>query len=271
MAAGDLTSLANVRDWLSVANTNSDGTIARLITAASGQIRVYCGRYSFLPQSIVETRDGTGGRRFVLKNWPVLSVSAVSVGPVSIPAAVVQPTGGLSCGWSLSPYDGNPPGDPQFVELDGWDFCHGSQNVSVTYRFGYQAAEATTVSADEYAVGALQGAWSADGGVTYAGSGAALRAVQASPQAGQYLVSGGVYRFSAADAGQPVVVTYGFVPYDLEQACIDLVAHKFRGRDRIGLRSQSLAGQQTSSYDISGMPDSVVAALQPYKSVLLVP
>ena len=47
-------------------------------------------------------------------------------------------------------------------------------------------------------------------------------------------------------------LSYGFVPQDLAQAATELAAERFRASERVGLRSKSLGGQETISYDLSG-------------------
>jgi hypothetical protein len=278
MARGDLTTLANVKAWLSIPDTNtaSDVVLSRLITAASAQIRTYTSRYNFLPATTTEVRDGTDTNTFVCKNWPVLSVSVVQVDKILVPQAPLSLSvtsenfGGMSSGWYLKPYDGNPPGEPQSVELYGFRFYAGTQNCRVTYEYGYQEVEAA-VAALTYTVEAPQGSWASDSGVTYATTGAPLSPVSGSPAAGQYSVAAGVYTFAEADMGTLVVITYGFVPADLEQACIDLTVYRQQMASRIGIKSKSLGGQETVAFDISGIPDIVAAALAPYVSVLQVP
>jgi hypothetical protein len=70
--------------------------------------------------------------------------------------------------------------------------------------------------------------------------------------------------------GARVQVTYtaGYdtVPPDVEGACIELVAFRYRERDRIGHQSMSIAAG-TVSYITSAMPHSVEARLAPYKKV----
>ena len=80
-------------------------------------------------------------------------------------------------------------------------------------------------------------------------------------------VSAGVYTFSAADAGQAVSLSYGYVPQDIAQAALELAADRFRAADHIGLRSKSIGGQETIAYDTSAMSAPVQAMLQPYKRV----
>jgi len=57
---------------------------------------------------------------------------------------------------------------------------------------------------------------------------------------------------------------YAAIPYDVNQACIELVASKFGKRDRIDRKNEVLA-QQTVGYDLSAMPSSVKSALAVYR------
>ena len=80
-------------------------------------------------------------------------------------------------------------------------------------------------------------------------------------------MTNGVYGFSAADAGAAVTIGYGYVPQDVAQAAIELAAERFRAAERIGLRSKSVGGQETISYDTSAISAPILAMLQPYKRV----
>jgi hypothetical protein len=103
----------------------------------------------------------------------------------------------------------------------------------------------------------------------YASTGAPLTPVAVAPGAGQYSVNGGSYSFSAADAGQAVSIAYGFAPQDVAQAALELAAERFRAAERIGLRSKSVGGQETISYDASAVSAPILAMLQPYKRVAI--
>jgi hypothetical protein len=96
----------------------------------------------------------------------------------------------------------------------------------------------------------------------------ALMAVSGAPSAGQYNVAGGLYTFAAADAGAGVLVSYGYIPAAINNACIEWVAERYRYRTRIGQSAQTVQGQQTASYSLKDMPDFVRASLDPYRSVV---
>ena len=59
---------------------------------------------------------------------------------------------------------------------------------------------------------------------------------------------------------------YVVIPADLERACIELVAYRFREQDRIGLASKGMAGE-TTSFVTRDVPAAVAAVLDRYKRV----
>ncbi len=125
MAAGDLTTLANVKGWFSppLATTSDDALLTRLITAASQFIQTWLGQQLAM-QSYTETRDGKGGRKLAFTATPVIAVSALSIDGQSIPPAPDS----LSPGYVFS---------PTMLYLRGFCFTPGVQNVAVTYTAGY--------------------------------------------------------------------------------------------------------------------------------------
>jgi hypothetical protein len=69
--------------------------------------------------------------------------------------------------------------------------------------------------------------------------------------------------------GLPVVVSYsaGYAatPPDIAQAAVELVGEAFRRRDRIGLASKTLGGQEVVAFSLKDMNDTVRALLAPYQ------
>lgn len=62
---------------------------------------------------------------------------------------------------------------------------------------------------------------------------------------------------------------YPAIPWDVEEACIEMVALRYKETGRIGERSKSMAGE-TISYIVSALPPAAQAALQPYKRLPVV-
>lgn len=272
----NLTTLIAAREWCGVPvnTTTDDGLLARLIPAASRLVYGFLGRPSLLSRTLTERYNGPGGTRLMLREWPVTAVSAVTVDNVAI-AAAANPGLGLPApnGFLLEPWDGTPPGRPQSIDLFGWGFARGRQNVSVTRTAGYLvAAEPQTIPGDPYAlkVDAPFGPWAADGGVAFVG-GTALALVTGTPVAGQYALPAdlsGTYQFAAADTGKAVLLSYSFIPADVFQAATELVGERYAYKGRIGHVSKSLGGQETMSYSLKDMPDAMKLMLQPYRNVI---
>lgn len=277
MPGNDLTTLAAVKEWLTANNqapTNADVVLARQIKSASATIMSFLQRSSFVSQAYTDVFDGAGNQTFFLNQWPVTTVLEVTIDGID----VAESTDGREPGWVLSAWDGFPPGQPQQVTLlGGFQACRGNGNVRIRYTAGYLVSgEAQTVPATPYQVTVDQplGFWSQDAGVTYA-NGTALVKVASSPSVGQYSIPAespnvplGTYQFAAADTAASVLISYSYVPSSVDEACVNLVADRYKYRGRIGQRSQSTGGQTTNSYDPNQMPVYVRDALQPFRKVL---
>jgi uncharacterized phiE125 gp8 family phage protein len=76
------------------------------------------------------------------------------------------------------------------------------------------------------------------------------------------------YRFTAGLGNIRIAYTAGYalVPPDLAQAAIQLVALRYKSRDRIGLTSKGLAGE-TTGFLQAEMSADVAAVLQRYRKV----
>jgi hypothetical protein len=278
MAASDLAALADVKAWLAGSSgigSSDDTLIARLITDVSGAITAYLGRPALTPHLFVERLDGNGKTRLYLRHYPVLAVSSLVIDRAAIAAAPVPVAGApWAKGYLVETWDGLPPGRPQALDVFHTFYRNGRQNVLVDYTAGYAVeneAAAVPTAPGPYNVTAAApfGPWAGDAGVTY-DRGTALAPVAGTPSAGQYNVSGGVYTFAAADAGAGVLVSYGFIPAAINNACIEWVAERYRYRTRVGQSAQTVAGQQTASYSLKDMPDFIRASLDPYRSVAAV-
>jgi len=163
-----------------------------------------------------------------------------------------------------------PPGSMQRLSLRGSLFCHGIQNVSISYFAGYQQSETLTIpQATPFSVTlkAPLGFFASDQGVKRVG-GTALTRVDQQPDPGQYTVVSGRYSFNTAEAGAPVVITYGYVPMDIAMAAKEWAAERYSYHARIGQSSKSLGGQETVAFIVKDVPDFVAHMLQPYRCVV---
>lgn len=268
----DLAQLADLKAWLDLQASDDDALLARLVTQTSRTILSYLDRPMILPATYTETRDGGAETALILQQWPVVSITSCIVDGRSVPAAMPPDADGPpGAGFALEPAQQAPPGRMQQLALRGFCFRPGVQNIVITYRAGYQISGemALVPFSAPYSVTAAApyGDWAMDIGVSYA-NGAPLAAASSPPAAGQYNAAAGVYTFSAADAGAAIALTYGYIPADLSFCCLDWAAELYAYRGRMGQRSKSLGGQETSSFIVKDVPDFVASALRPFRRVV---
>ncbi len=259
MRPGDLTTLANAKDWLGITSTNGDARLARLISAASGYVQRYLSRV--IPSNTyAQTLNGNGRTALWMLQAPITSVASLTVDGTVIPAA--PPLSPSNVGQDRTGY----VFDENRVMLLGYAFNKGYQNVSISYTAGYLVSdEAWTVpAAGPYTVTIVNEPFNGDRGVSYA-AGGALTAVSGVPAAGQYAVDPdtATYTFSAADAGKDVLITYSYTPFEIEQATIALLSLRYKERDRIGENSKNLAGEVVA-FNTKDMTDEIKTLLQNY-------
>jgi len=262
---GDLTTLANVKAWLApgsgtLADTN-DALLSRLISAASAFVLNIISR-----EIVVTDYDewyDSGGQNFLnLREWPVIDVSLVQFASIQITdeATGVPPLNG----WRLDP--------PTRLMVTNYTFPRGRSTVRVQYRAGYATMGEPHVVPEIPTPAApltvtTNACWLSDLGVTLGG--VAMTRVDATPGAGEYSVSdSGVYTFNDAQAEATVAISYSSVPYDLEQAVIELVGERYKQRDRIGLNSKSLPNGETVSFLIRDMSENIRSVVFSYRRVI---
>ena len=131
MAFGDLTTLDDVKTWLTTGQDafpdTDDALLTRLITAASQFVQTWLQR-QIAPADWQEVRDGSGGQRLAFANVPVTAVLSLSIDGLKIPPAPTD--GSFGAGYVFSPTE---------LALRGYVFTRRAQNVIVTYTAGYVA------------------------------------------------------------------------------------------------------------------------------------
>lgn len=256
-----LTTLAAVKQWLGLDSTGADTVLSSTILAASQFVLNEANRETFAVKQYTEHFRGNGKSRMLLRNWPVLSIVSVGVQGASIPAAILGSAGLPSNGFILS----DPRQSNQAVELFGYCFPVNAY-CEIVYRAGYQWMSTFIPQADALTFTPTL-LWLADGSVQITGVNATK--VDANPSSGEYSVDeNGVYTFSLADAGKTCSISYSYVPGDLAFAVTELIGETYRRKDRIGLLSKSLGGQETVTFDRGGMTPAIKDWLQPFKNVI---
>jgi hypothetical protein len=123
MAAGDLTTIDRVKAFADVRNDASDALLTDLVTGASAYVKQWLARS--LHQAVYTMWfDGTGGDVMFLPEWPVVSVSTVS-----IDERVIQPASG--------PKETGYRWDKYSVWLNNDRWSRGRGNCLIGWTAGY--------------------------------------------------------------------------------------------------------------------------------------
>jgi hypothetical protein len=119
----DLTTLENVKNTAQVTDTTADVVLQRLISAFSQWFLTQVNRGALIEASYTEQRNGSGGDSITTLQYPIMAVTSLTVGGVSI-----------------SPSDGMIPGyifDDFTIWLNCSRFCRGRGNIQIVYTAGY--------------------------------------------------------------------------------------------------------------------------------------
>lgn len=264
-----LTTLAAVKDWLEITTDGSDAALTRIIDAASQFVLGWLNRDSFQATEYTQNFKGNGKTSMLLRNWPVLSVTSVGIAGVDIPASSAPVNGLPGQGYYLS----DPRNAPQSLELRGYGFTYGAPS-QVVYTAGFRTSQTSLIPAvaggATYAVitPIADGCWSADLGVTIDGVEATL-SIAGTPNAGEYAVDAwGNYSFNSADVGKTAVIFYDYTPWAVSFAVTELIGEWYKRKDRIGILSKTLGGQETVTFSQKDMNDSIRGSLQLYNNVV---
>ncbi len=277
LATGDLTTLYTVKQYMT--SPPSDAVLTGLISRISRTILTILNRPLLVPHTYAQKFNGTGTRSLVLPMWPLLDLTTLTVAGVDLleaPQPNTENSISFAYGWRFQPWNGIPPGEAANLELIGSYFVSGLQNIVTEYSAGYQ------VSGESHLIPALSGPytvtptqpygfWATDEGVVDSDGNVFTAISTGTPSTGEYLppdpslsAPRSYYTFAAADTGKTVLLSYGFIPSDVEQAAIELISERSSYRQRLGVRSQSLASQETIVYDNSGFTSFIRQELAGY-------
>lgn len=282
--AGDLTTPQLAAQWMGNDTDPNQPILSQLISSMSRNLIGKLNRSRLYNQQYIRTIDGVGNYQIMLPDYPVTSIVSIFIGGQLIKPAIIN-TDNPGYGYKFIPWIGDLPGSPAIVEFLNGFWRAGVQNIKATYNAGYMvSAEAHSVppATGPYTitVDQPQGIWCRDNGVSYANSGLVLTPVITAPTIGQYIpppdTTPGLYTFNAADSDAALLFSYSYVPADLSEACNQMVAERLSYRDRIGIISKSLGGQETMrwqrgnrSYSMwPDLPPEVAGMIMPYYCVI---
>lgn len=131
VSGDDLSTLANVKEYLRITDTNDDTLLQKILTRTSEWIQKYCNR-TFIATTYTEYYDGDGSNELLLDQFPVNSITSCyddtdreygADTAITVTDLIIKDAG-------LIVYD------------DGF-FNKGDHNIKITYNAGY-----TTIPAD---------------------------------------------------------------------------------------------------------------------------
>ena len=122
--ANSLTTLANAMQWLGVTSDDT-GLIARILAAISTEIQNWLG-FQVAQSSYARSFDGQGTRKFFVPDIPLVSVQSLTIDGVSIPMGL------------LGTHQPGFYSNSGSINLIGYYFTRGFQNIQATYIAGYQ-------------------------------------------------------------------------------------------------------------------------------------
>ena len=125
-SGADLTTYANVKEYLGLTDDNDEDFIGNLITRASDFIAKYCRRV-FQDADYTEYYNGVGNRSICLKQYPVNSVA-------SLHDDLDREYG---TDHLIATTDYVIDEDAGILTLDGYRFGAGLKNIKVVYNAGY--------------------------------------------------------------------------------------------------------------------------------------
>jgi len=123
MAAGDLTTVSAVKQFLGLTSATDDALLARMVTAYSALAQTYMSRQIAI-DTYTEKRSGHGGVVMACTAAPLVTVSAVTINGQSIPASSSFGQAGYTF-------------DDRFIYLYGYCFARGGNNVQLAYSAGF--------------------------------------------------------------------------------------------------------------------------------------
>lgn len=225
---GDLTSLANVKQWLNINTPQSDTLLARLVTAQSAFFETLVNR-KILRATYTDIFNGHDGDRVANKSF--LDVSGAAYGRLLVGvygAAVTLKR------YPVLPRNVADTADTIVVTIDGGD---GTGLLT-------PVPKATNIGQPDQTDG-----W------TFHPDTAQIELI------GFRFTTGVVNCSIRYDAG------WDEVPADIEQAVIEMVSLSFKNRNRIGQTSSGVAGEQAVFGGSGMLPATVQAVIDTYRRV----
>lgn len=266
IATNSLVTLVSLKAYLGVTTTTDDALMESLIDRASDFIQRYCARY-FVSQRYTEWHDTYGADRVALKNNPVENIRFIGVGGDNVISVASTIASDIACTISVND-----------VHVHLFRAASNGQETSTTLTFASHDSTSEMASQINSTTGfsatALLNVKSAYmrklAGRDLKNQTVLLEAPTEGLTDYHIDYNRGIVYGPTLKRYQGFLVDYtggyGTIPYDLQQATIDIAARLFHSRKRDpSLASESLGGYSYSMRSVSEVDASTKVILDSYR------
>lgn len=253
-----LTSIEKLKSHLSIkgATPDLDPYFQRVIAGASGLVQSMTGQEFGYRLDRAILNPPARAEPVLIVPAPVLSVSNLLVGGVVWP--LVEFGSGLA-GFALEQHRTYCA-----IHANNKVWPMEKRSIVIDFYAGFLQRQSGLIGAAPAPKVQSNSSVAAILSVTINGQAASLAA--GAPLAGQYSGTAGELTFNDADAGKPYTWEYAGTPPDIELAILDIAATAYAARDRVGVTSKSLAGQESVSFSQDAVPPSAKATIRLYEA-----
>tara|TARA_Y100001973_G_scaffold99469_1_gene158735 strand:- start:112 stop:978 length:867 start_codon:yes stop_codon:yes gene_type:complete len=280
-----LTTLANLKTWLGIGDSGSDGFLENLIDRTSDYLESLCDR-KFKARDFVEWYDGDGTNRLQLDQWPVVKVYRVGYGVSDALSISGNVAGDISASVMVRHDNVSVNRIASNGTVTNTDFAYSSYKTTDTLA---SAINSTTGFSATSAVNTSVKWLHPVGGVDVVDT--TYTVTYASDSESEYRIdhdSGSVYlrssphwyqtntdvleaqRFPGTKRSILVEYKAGYetLPDDVEQACIEVAAALYSRKDvDDNLASESLGDYSYSIRPPADVMESAMRMLAPYRKI----
>ena len=262
-----LTTLAKVKTYLGIANTDSNTILTRIINSVTAGIENYCGRKFKARAYTMERQDGGGSNFLYVNNYPIISVERVATTTTGALQIKCTDTGAYSATASITRSSGSLPANThlKLSILGGSNAGDNSLALATYTTLTTLAAAGTALTGWDVSVVGDYGAWASTELIIIGSSeckGTTLTMEVPYERLSNYLIDqeeGSIfYGIGFSEAYKNVYLDYngGYatIPADLEQTAIEIISDVFESRginanlksEKIGDYSYTLGDIQTA-------------------------
>jgi hypothetical protein len=130
-----LATVDDLKKLLAVQHSDDDEMLSRIVDSASEFFESQCGR-TILAADYTDIQDGHGGNAIAPVEYPVISVTSLTVNGEVVPESTAY---GVE-GWFLR-------GDVVRLRGSTYRFCEGDGNIELVYRAGFETVPPDVVQA----------------------------------------------------------------------------------------------------------------------------